>query len=416
MGNYFLVARNKGNNSFLIIGINEKWYLGDKGQDVVWYGSSLEAIDLVTSSFKSKEQMIERLFACGYITDKNVDIFVANRTKIDGKDYVLFDEVIYNSGNKNRMNNFKQVARASLASDFDSVHDQVDYICDEISQLTYSCDDVYRMIIDGDSNIPRNFADLFRGLPLYEGYLENIRVDFNLKPEDYYTVRSIVEMLNRIDDLSTCIKDDRAYENDKFISENFESRKSLIFNLIVELNNRGLKLADKSSDLKSESVESKNTFEPIKLPKSTLSIEEKKKEVFTMVKTFPKNMFSSVIDGYEMNYSLFESPLYDEEKEKLESLLTGNMPRFFRNYLIYRERLDEARKGFPSPSEISDLQDEIERNKNSIYKRFKSEKCVNQTYEWCRLYEACRQRDASYSSMGEEVSTGDTNAKVYSKK
>lgn len=416
MGNYFLVARNKDNNSFQIIGINEKWYLGDKGQDVAWYGSSLEAIDLVTSSFKSREQMIERLFASGYITDKNVDIFVANKTKIGDKDYVLFDEVIYNSENENRMNNFKQVARTSMASNFNNAREQVNYICDEIGQLTYSCDDVYRMIMDGDSNIPRNFAELFRGILLYDGYLEDIRIDFNLNPEDYYTVRSIVEMLNRVDDLSSCIKDDRAFENDKFISENFENRQSLIFNLTVGLNNKCVKAEGASSVLEKKIAEEKKSFEQIKLPKSTLSIEEKKKEVFAMVKSFPKNMFLSVVDGYEMNYSLFEYPLYDEEKEKLESLLTGNMPRFLRNYLIYRERLDEARKGFPSPSEISDIQDEIEKNKNSIYKRFKSEKCVNQTYEWCRLYEACRQRDTSYSSMGEEVSTGDTNAKVYSKK
>ena len=416
MGNYFLVARNKENNSFEIIGINERWYLGDKGKDVFWYGSSLEAIDLVTSSFKSKEQMIERLFKCGYITDKNVDIFVANKTKIGNKDYVLFDEVIYNSGNKNRMNNFKQVARASMDSNFNNDCEQVNYICDEIGQLTYSCDDVYRMIIDGDSNIPRNFAELFRGILMYDGYLEDIRVDFNLKPEDYYTVRSIVEMLNRVDDLSGCIKDDRAFENDKFISENFENRQALIFDLIIGLDNKKVKTSGESFLVENEIEEVKNGFEKIELPKSTLSIEEKKKEVFAMVKTFPKNMFSSVVDGYEMNYSLFEYPLYDEEKQKLESLLTGNMPRFLRNYLIYRERLEEARKGFPSPSEIADIQDEIEKNKNSIYKRFKSGKCVSQTYEWCRLYEACRQRDVTYSSMGEEVSTGDANAKSYTKK
>ena len=54
---YYLVARNKENNTLETIPIKEKWYLGKNGQDIFKRRNHLEAIDLTTTRFKNKEDV-----------------------------------------------------------------------------------------------------------------------------------------------------------------------------------------------------------------------------------------------------------------------------------------------------------------------------------------------------------------------
>ena len=69
MSNYFLIARNRNDNSFQVLKINEQWFLGDNGRDIFYRANDLEAIDLVTCQFSSREELIERLYTNGYVDD-----------------------------------------------------------------------------------------------------------------------------------------------------------------------------------------------------------------------------------------------------------------------------------------------------------------------------------------------------------
>lgn len=142
MNDYFLIARNKSDNSFTVIELNDEWYLSkEKSTGKVTRSNSLEAIDLVTSQFQSREQMVERLYMNNFISSKDVDVFVASKRKKAGKSYIRFDEVIYGSKKSKRTAALRTIANNSMCGNLTSDRAAMDFLYEDIIYRTYSCED-----------------------------------------------------------------------------------------------------------------------------------------------------------------------------------------------------------------------------------------------------------------------------------
>lgn len=429
MENYFLIARNKRDNSFTVLKLNDEWYLGkNKAKGKVSRANSLEAIDLVTSRFEDQEQMVERLVKNGYISDTNVDIFVASKRKKDGKTYIRFDEVVYGPKCSKRTEAIRKMATSSMAKSTAVDKESRSIIFDDFIAKMYFCDDFYYMVMDGETNVSSEFASALKRIQTYEEIPYDLKDERVFKISSYRDARSIVEALNRLDSFSATSKEDRLQKNIDFIGDNYSDRMAIAPILALELDKDFCEgqlsmfsyfdSADSEKIRKASERVAEEAGKPVKkveAPKKNLSLAEMQKEVFRVIKTLPTNLFKSRDGKYEFNEDVFRHPILDEERDKLNSLLTGNMPKFFMNYALRTYRMEEANR-MGEYSEAAELNENRERDISSIKKRFRSSKCIVNTYQWCMLYEGCKKRDAAYSASGVSVGNSDVDAKVYGKK
>ena len=66
--------------------------------------------------------------------------------------------------------------------------------------------------------------------------------------------------------------------------------------------------------------------------------------------------------------------------------MTGKLPKYFAHYIYDYRMLCECQKdSFTPPSEIAELQTEVEYDIRKVDARFKSAKTLNMAYEWCML-------------------------------
>ena len=137
MSMYCLVARNKEDNSFKIIGIKECWYNANAKDGDYAFKNSLAAIDLVTSRFESREVMQKRLVEKGYLDEGEYDFFIASNTKSGSYNPVKFQEVIYRPEKNERMAEFRNVAGASCAGKLSDSNDKVLRIFNKLLTKAY---------------------------------------------------------------------------------------------------------------------------------------------------------------------------------------------------------------------------------------------------------------------------------------
>lgn len=427
MSGYFLVARNRKDNSFQVLKLKESWFLGQsRGRDdVLTRENALESIDLVTTRFTSESEMAERMAMNGYIADSDVDIFIASKKKHDGRNYIKFDEVIYNPKKNRRVGSLRRLANVSLQTDFRLDKDDLNAILDEAISTTYFVDDFYAILVGGETNVPRGFSELFGGIQSEEDIPYDLKEKFDLKTSDYLTVRSMVEALNRFDALSCSEREDRFERNRMFIENNLSARMALIPELAVQLDDNyiegqlsifSLLDSEKKEKVKEATTalvaEVKPAFGKIVIPRKGVSVADKKKEIYRVLRNSPRNTFYKDKGGlFKVNHdSLFKQPLLDGEKKKLDTYLTGRLPKFFAEYIVDYANLREG-QSFCSPSEICEMQKDVEYDAQRINNRLKSAKTLNMVYEWCVLYDGCRKREAALTT-----SNSDDKAKVYGKK
>ena len=434
MGNYFLIARNRKDNSFTVLKLREDWYLGkEKGrQDVFTRSNDLEAIDLVTTRFGSESEMAERMAANGYIPDSDVDIFIASTNEKDGKNYIKFDEVIYNAGKTARVGALRRVAQTSLAGDFRNDPYDLDLIYDDVISLAYMSDDYLDLLLEGDTNVPRKFAEQLRGIHSYSEVPLDLKGQDDFGATDYFTVRSIVESINRLGSLSFSSREDRFVANDDFIGRNLIKRLAITPELALQLDKNYIEgqlslfsLLDDVSKKKVEEATAAIVEEERVIPAKIkvdrgLSKEDKRKEIYRVLRSIPRNAVyrEKGTNDYKVNYDLFSHyPPSEDEAKKLNTYLTGNLFRYVSEYVRdYRLLCDANNYGFTPPSEMAELQMDVEYDVRRIDNRFKSSKCLNMAYEWCMVLEGAIKRDKAVSE-GAKVSTDtDDKAKTYGKK
>lgn len=435
MDTYFLIARSRKDNSFTVLKLQETWYLGrEKGrQGVLTRENDLEAIDLVTTRFGSEEEMANRMAMNGYIPDSDVDIFIASKRQKDGKSYIRFDEVIYNPDKDRRIDSLRRIALTSLASDFKDDKYDIDSIYDEVIALSYMADDYLAMLLDGDMNVSLRFAEQLRGVQQYSEipYFLKERVGFGA--DSYLVLRNIVESINRLEQVSTHSRADRFAQNADFIGKNLSGRMALVPDLAMQLDKSYVEgqlslfslLDDKGKEqvveaTKKVAEEEKLIPQKIHIPRSGVSDYDKRKEVFRVLRHAEGKVFykDKETDTYKVNYDVFTSyPPTEDEARKLNTYLTGKLPKYFAHYIYDYRMLCECQKdSFTPPSEIAELQTEVEYDIRKVDARFKSAKTLNMAYEWCMLYEGARKRDKAVSEGAKVSSDLDDKAKTYGKK
>lgn len=426
MTEYYLVARNKDNNSFTILGLDKRWYLGSKsGDGTIDYANKLEAIDMVTCQFNSREQLIGKLKKDGYIPSTNTDLFIFSRRKENGKVVGMIDEVVYGQ-NRDRAERFAYVALNSYFNNMGNAKNKMMHVYEDIITRCYSSDDFYNAIQDGESNISKRFSALLKPIPMCEDIPYQLCFDREFAFRSYREYRNVVEFLNRFDLFSAYSNNDRGDMNSSFVEENYASRMALapIISSFIEetqgLEQMSLFRGDevRVGELASQAVTSlahdiredkTPTFSKKEIP---VSVEKMKENVFKVLDSFTECPFRYAGDKkLVFNESMFDCPITGEEREKFNSLLTGNMPRFFNDYVFHTQRIDLANK-CGDYSEASELAHSRERDLSSIKKRFKNSKCVADTYEWCKLFEVCLSRGEQITGgareSGEESGKGST--------
>ena len=429
MNNSFLIARNKKDNTFEVVGINEKWYLGTDGRDYTHYACDLEAIDLVTSQFKNREQFASRLFARGFIKNSDVDLFVATKNTVDGKDYVKIDEIIYNPNNSRRMQEFRKIADSSLSDCMDDVKVELGEVFEDIIMTIYSADDLRALVSDGYTSLSKGLVELLSNVHVYSDVPLKLKYEREFRRANYHTIRNIVETLNRFDLISKCSRDDRYLANEVFIEENKADRMALVpklsFGLSGDYGAEQMVLADCFKDDEKVRKAAKEvareervrTFIPEKPTISRIvvddrkSVADKKQEIFRVLRKLPTNTFNSSSSKYKVNYDLFDVEVYDDEKSQLDTLLTGNLPKYFMNYARHRAQYAEVYKYNPVSSELGEIRSSMESDLASIRKRFRSAKCINDTYNWCMLWEGCMKRSSEYDGASGKGNCGKTYGK-----
>lgn len=433
MDNYFLIARNRRDNTFTVLKLQEVWYLGrEKGRPgVITRANALEAIDLVTTRFGSEKEMAERMTMNGYIPDSNVDIFIASKREKDGKSYIRFEEVLYNR-KADRTAALRRVAQTSLASDFRDDSYDVNAIYDDVISRAYTIDDYLEMLLDGDMNVSRSFAEQLRGITSYSDIPYSLKEKAGFGVSDYRALRNIVESLNRFEGLSCSCRDDRFDKNKEFVEANLSDRMAIVPELSVQLDKDYVEgqlslfsLLDEAGKKQvqdaTQAIATEEKLIPAKIKiDRKLDDASKRKEIYRVLRSLPRGVLyrEKGSNEYNVNLDLFPHyPLDESETKKLTTYLTGNLPKFFAQYIRdYRLLCDANNDGFTPGSEIAEMQTDVEYDIKRIDGRFKSSKCLNMTYEWCMVMEGALARDKAVSEGAKVVTDTDDKAKTYGKK
>lgn len=199
MGKYCLVARNILTNDVSFIEINEKWYSPECNGDNFALENSLEAIDLVTSQFKSMEQLVRRLLKNGYIDSDNVDIFIASKRKRGSGSFIRFYNVIYGSKQSLRMSSFRKFARASLEGNIFYAVDDINNVYREFVDMASNNHDFAGMIEEGATDVSPKFMELLFQYPLSDHIPRELRYDREVGMGNYNTLRNMVVVLNNFE-------------------------------------------------------------------------------------------------------------------------------------------------------------------------------------------------------------------------
>lgn len=433
MNNYFLIARNRKDNTFTVLKLQEVWYLGrEKGRPgVITRANDLEAIDLVTTRFGSEKEMAERMTIHGYIPNSDVDIFVVSKSKTNGRSYIRFEEVLYNQS-IDRTAAIRRVAQTSLASDFRDDSYDVNAIYDEVISRAYMADDYLEMLLDGDMNVSHSFAEQLRGISGYSEVPYSLKEKAGFGAINYRALRNIVESLNRLERIGCSSREDRFNRNREFVEANLGDRMAIVPELAVQLDKDYVEgqlslflLLDEDGkrrvqeETQAIAEEEKLIQAEIKIDRS-LDNDAKRKEIYRVLRNLPRGtIFSeSSSNDYKVNLELFPHyPLDESETKTLTTYLTGKLPTLFAQYIrAYRMLCDANNDGFTPGSEIAEMQKDVEYYIRRIDNIFNSSKCLNMAYEWCVVMEGAIKRDKAVAE-GAKVSTDtDEKAKIYGKK
>lgn len=460
MNNSYLVARDKKSDEIKVFLLDEKWYLGKYGAGV-YLNNSLEAIDMVTSKYSDFKEMNEVLFGLEVENYNNIDVFVVsfNNNK------AFFDEVIFNP---TRTSNYRtellnRVALANMAGERMSCFSSLQKIVNDFLLTIYSARDFYSMVVSGDISICPSIVDVCKKIVELDDFDGNFLAGDNFY-NNYRSIRNMVEALYRLETLASNNKTDREIANqERYLAKNIERDRVVKQighaienpfgdNLVYSLENASLsdKIKDcdsnynrkmrarslnhklrreeekrKEEKLKSElevvnSRNSKTECDEIsddisyEISEDTneVSNEVKRREIYRVLKKLPVNIFLKDRENnkWVINKRIFNCEMSEEDENKFNTLLTGNMPLFFLKYAFARHEYREANaKGF----NLLEYEQEVNYNMRAIEKRFKNSNCLSKTYTWCMLYEKYK-RMSDFNTMCDESSS--ERGKVFEKK
>ena len=226
MSSYLLVARNKRDNTYKIIGIKESWYNANAKDEDYCFKNSLSALDLVTTRFAGREEMQQRLIDRGYLESGEYDFFIASKAKSTSSNPVKFQEVIYRPEKNERMAEFRIVAGSCCAGDLSKSSDKILRIFNKLLTKAYHRGDFYYMIENGYTGLPRKLVNALNGIRDHDSVPYSLKYQERWALESYPVIRNIIEALNRSDYLTTNYSN-LLQGNVAYFNENVRGRKAL---------------------------------------------------------------------------------------------------------------------------------------------------------------------------------------------
>ena len=422
MSTYMLVARNKKDNTFKIIGIKESWYKSGGDDENVCYKNSLPSIDLVTSRFLSREDMQKRLIEKGYIAEGEYDFFVASKTKSGSSNPVKFQEVIYRPEQNERMAEFRTVASASHAGRMKEVNDKVLRIFNKLLTKSFHRPDFHHMIQNGYTGLPKKLVDALAGVRECKDVPYSLKYKERWAVESYPVIRNIIEALNRYDLLVS--KDNNIINaNVGYFNENVRGRRSLMNELNIILDKDFTPgqlnlLGDNTDDVWAVSggVIKEEVVTPIvevKKPKYKIPefSDDGKVDIDNIMRFLLKLPYEVFIydenKQLTFNFDVFDYELDDDTKKKLNSLLTSYLRSHVHMYLFHKMKYDELNGVSYGHSQFI-LMDDMADDKKDIRKNLekRTPAGLSRVNEWCKLCSACGQMNEMMNQDSEQLGDG----------
>lgn len=413
MDKYFLVARNKKDNKFRLIGINDTWYSDFGGFGCVSIANPLPVIDLVTSRFRSKEQMIKRMYENKFIDSMDVDLFIAAKRKRNEEEKLVTYEVIYDPARSERIKEFRKVARSFMDNKKEDTEDFRKKIFDKLISKTFYNIDYYMFIKDGMTNIPMRVVNRLVGLERLKKPPYSVKYKEEWVVDNFLALRNIVESLNRFDLLEKY--PDKIYANIDFLNDNARGRKIISRELIKAIDEE-LITAGQVSLLDVENEENTN-FKYVNIPieksekevlkkesdidivntvsekgeNKEISTAKKLKEVLFVFDTLPIGVFKRKQEDVSFNEEIFDNYPCANDRLKLKKIIKSK--RLLSNiyfYVLHNNKCKDATKHHWSSLEIdADLRADLRDLKKTLSKG----KNLDNAYEWCEVYRHCAEFD-----------------------
>ncbi len=405
MSRYFLIARYRKDNQFEILKINDEWYMPEgKALGRFSKENDLEAIDLVTSNFDNALELSQRLLENGYINDLDVDICIASKKSKNDTPYIRFDEVIYASSNKYRINELRKIAANSLDDNLNQNKEAMGNISEQAISSAYINSDFIDMIREGGTNISKSFAEKLITVPYYSELPEELKYDKLFSFGSYREVRNVVEALNRLAEFSSFSRNDRASMNQEYIDKNLEGRLAISPNLLFTFD----------QDYCEGQISLDDYLKGVN-EKSKISTDEMRREIFRVFDSVPVNIFGYNGKYWFFNANVFACPISKSELADFNRLLKGNIPPYLIHSYASNKKHMQVASELGECHEASELMEMWEDDKTKMKKLLKKPGAIENVYQWCMLYEKCQDRAKDYLENGSRESMV-ADAKIFGKK
>lgn len=196
-GDYYLVARDLKTGEVFRIPIDRAWYIKGASSERI-YGNDIAVIDYVTSKFKSKEELIHRLYTNHYINTENVDLYITHMHKYNQRRFITEYGLIFSSND--RVESLIHLAKLKINNQ-------------GITKQNQDANDIMNKLISKcySNKIFRNFMTcVWSKMDGYvsekiTGYSKKTKINWGIKYElsektsSYLTLRNIIYMWNLYD-------------------------------------------------------------------------------------------------------------------------------------------------------------------------------------------------------------------------
>ncbi len=400
MKKYYLMVRYKDTNEVQVVELNAKWYLDNQGENAFFRANSLEAIDLVTTRFRNREEMLDRMVNNGYIRSSLVDVFIASKRKKKEKSYIKIHEVIYNPECKEIVINLRDIAKASIKNDISSEIDKVKNIFDILATKVFYNEKFSLYLRSTFTNVYQRIMELYVYNSKKDGPDYSVKYDNYWLLSSYTIIRNIVESLNRFDLLKD--RSDVVLANIEFLNENGTDRKRIENELLIKLDENYIdgqyslfdkELASHIDDVskstysgasKEEKKKEKIGFEQ-KSVVEELSYEDKKIFIFETIRSLPTEIFFHSEAGVIINADFFNKYPNSSYKRNFVNLSKRTVSMLY-YYALHQEKYLEALR-FNQSTMTWD--EELRKDSYKISKFLKQNKNIDKLNDWCNNYLKC---------------------------
>ena len=222
---YYFVGRNRKNNDFKVIPIENKW------------GNRLEEIDLYTTNYSNCLELMKALSEEGNIDSVDMDFFIVSQREKDGNKDLVFYDVLYQNSSK-----IRSVAEASLKGNIEddekNIHQILNHFCWRMKFQPL----FYNMVVYGETNLYSKFVQYF-SLNRYQDYYSVKYQDGGWVQKSYPLLRNIVDCFHQLDysfGIHNSYDLDHIYRNMleesllEVTNKDYDEKQSNIFELSVE--------------------------------------------------------------------------------------------------------------------------------------------------------------------------------------